>query len=424
MTHSSDCFLQAQEILVGGVNSPVRAFKAVGGHPIFFKQAKGPYLRSEESQDYIDYVLSWGPMILGHADEDVVVAVQQAVANGLSFGAPSVLETQLARLVQSFVPSIQKLRFVNSGTEATMSAIRLARGATKRKLIVKFNGCYHGHVDSLLVAAGSGALTFGKPDSEGILDDVAKHTVVLEYNDRAGVGDFFRFKGDQVAAVIVEPVCGNMGVVLPQDGFLATLRQLCTRYQALLIFDEVMTGFRVHPGGAQALYGIEPDLTCLGKVLGGGMPCAAYGGKASVMDHIAPIGGVYQAGTLSGNPVAMAAGIATLNKYRDTHAFEKAARATQTICEAVQDHLSHHHIEAHIQYCGTMFTLFFSKGPIVHLPSAKKSDEKRFSVFFHHMLEQGIYMAPSQFESNFLSSMHTEKEISRTIKAFEKSLSF
>lgn len=420
MSHT--LFNQAQEVLVGGVNSPVRAFKSVGGSPIFMKKGQGPYLTSEDNKTYIDYVLSWGPMILGHADPDVTAALIEAVQQGTSFGTPSCLETQLAQCVQTFYPSMEKLRFVSSGTEACMSAIRLARGFTQRSIIIKFNGCYHGHADSLLVAAGSGGLTLGQPDSEGVLPDLAQHTVVVEYNDSQGLKDVFETHGAQIAGVIVEPVVGNMGVVLPQEGFLETLRLLCTDHGAVLIFDEVMCGFRVHLGGAQALYAIKPDLTCLGKVIGGGLPCAAFGGRADIMAHLAPVGGVYQAGTLSGNPVAMTAGLATLTALRKPGVFEKAISATQTLVEGMIERVQHQGQSAVVNSCGTMFSVFFTPFSVSNLASAKVSDTLYFNRYFHAMLAEGVYLAPSQFEANFLSTTHTPDIIETTLRAFEKSL--
>jgi glutamate-1-semialdehyde 2,1-aminomutase len=419
---SSHLFAEAQSILVGGVDSPVRAFKSVGGSPIFIKEGKGAYLLSEEEKVYLDYVLSWGPMILGHADPDVTNAISKRAEKGTAFGAPSALETQLAQWIQLFLPSMQKIRFVNSGTEATMSAIRAARGFTKRNLVVKFTGCYHGHVDSLLVSAGSGVLTLGNPDSAGVPQEFVSQTAVVDYNDIQSISDLFHFKGDQIAAVIVEPVAGNMGVVLPEPDFLKTLRQLCTRYQAVLIFDEVMTGFRVHPGGAQGLFGIEPDLTCLGKVIGGGLPCGAYGGKAEIMNGVSPEGNVYQAGTFSGNPLTMAAGIATLQKLKEEHGIQRAIEKTTTLVEGLRDILRHKKKPYAVQNCGTMFSVFFTQGPVKNLKDTKNVDTMAFSGYYHHMLDHGIYMAPSAFESNFVSTCHQEREITKTLAAFEKSI--
>ncbi len=419
---SNMLFSEAQKILVGGVNSPVRAFKSVGGSPLFMKKGQGPYLYSEDDQEYIDYVLSWGPMLLGHADPDVTKALLEAVQKGTSFGTPSQLETQLALLVQNFFPSLEKIRFVCSGTEACMSAIRLARGFTQRKLIVKFNGCYHGHADSMLVAAGSGSLTFGHPDSAGVLEEVAQNTLVLDYNDIASLKKLFETKGPQIAGVIIEPVAGNMGVVLPKEGFLQTLRELCTQYNSVLIFDEVMCGLRVHLGGAQALFNITPDLTCLGKVIGGGFSSAAYGGRADIMAFVSPLGHVYQAGTLAGNPIAMTAGIATLTKLKTHGLFEKAIEHTQALTQGMSDRLKRKNLSYVLNSVGTMFSLFFTSHPVSSLAEAKTSDTALFKTYFHHMLNQGIYLAPSQFEANFMSTVHSEKDIQNTLSAFEKAI--
>lgn len=411
MERSSALFEFAKAVLVGGVNSPVRAFKSVGGHPIFFRRAEGPYLISEDGDRFLDYVLSWGPMILGHAHPVVTRDIIDAVGRGTSFGAPTAAETQLAQLVQSFFPSMARVRFVNSGTEACMSAIRLARGFTGRRRIIKFDGCYHGHADSLLVAAGSGALTHGEPDSAGVLPELAAFTTVLPYNDLAAVTDAFRAIGHDVAAVIVEPVCGNMGLVLPDSAFLSTLRSLCSEHGALLIFDEVMTGFRVALGGAQSAYGITPDLTCLGKVIGGGLPCAAYGGRADIMQHLSPIGPVYQAGTLSGNPVAMAAGIATLTQLQDGTAFDQAAQHTAALCGVLDGLIADHGWPITVQSKGTMWSLFFAKGPIRNLDDVKRCNTQQFAAYYHNMLSAGVYMAPSQYESNFVSCQHGDAQL-------------
>ncbi|RAP34783.1 glutamate-1-semialdehyde-2,1-aminomutase [Candidatus Marinamargulisbacteria bacterium SCGC AG-439-L15] len=420
---SKQLFEASKECLVGGVNSPVRAFKSVGGDPIFMKSGEGPYLISEEGDRYIDYVLSWGPLILGHAATEVVEAIQEAAQKGTSFGAPSAMELELAKLTQSFFPSCEQLRFVNSGTEATMSAIRLARGVTGRDIIVKFDGCYHGHVDSLLVSAGSGALTLGSPDSAGVLSELAEKTRVLPYNDFDALETLFQKEGTHIAAIIVEPVCGNMGVVPPKEGFLERLRSLCTDSGALLIFDEVMTGFRVHLGGAQALYNVQPDLTCLGKVIGGGLPCAAYGGSTEIMSHLSPEGSVYQAGTLSGNPLAMAAGISTLTALQTTDAFNRAFQATTRLVAGLKTVLDTHGFKYTINSVGTMFSLFFTDSPVVDLMSAKQSDVTLFKSYYHKMCQKGIYLAPSAFESNFCSSVHTEDVIRETIMAFDDVIS-
>lgn len=416
-------FEEAKTVLVGGVDSPVRAFKSVGGHPIFMKSAQGPYLFSEDGDRYIDYVLSWGPHVLGHQHPVVIQAITQEIQQGLSYGTPSHLESKLAKLIRSFLPSIQKLRFVNSGTEATMSMIRLARGFTGRSVIVKFEGCYHGHVDSLLVSAGSGGLTFGVPDSAGILPDLAKHTQVLPYNDIEALKALFLSQGPEIAGVIIEPVCGNMGLVLPDPHFLHTLRSLCTEYDSLLLFDEVMTGFRVSLGGAQGLYGIQPDLTALGKVIGGGLPCGAYGGKAEVMAYVSPEGPVYQAGTLSGNPVVMAAGFAALGYLKENpFVFDKAVSCVQQLVQGLEGIFSKHSLRYQVLSCGTMFSLFFTDKPIRCLSDVKTCDIGQFNRYYHAMLQEGIYLAPSQFESNFMSSAHTSLDIQDTLNAMSHSI--
>lgn len=418
---SNHLFEQAKSLLPGGVDSPVRAFKAVGGQPLFIERGEGPHLYDVDGSRFIDYVLSWGPLILGHAHPEVVTALQAAVQRGTSYGAPSPLEIELARLVIEFVPHIQMIRFVNSGTEATMSALRLARAFTKRNKIIKFEGCYHGHADLLLVQAGSGVATLGLPDSPGVPPSTVQDTLVARFNDLETVESLFREFPGQIAAVIVEPVAGNMGVVPPVKGFLSGLRSLCDREGALLIFDEVMTGFRVHPGGAQALYNIHPDLTTLGKVIGGGLPVGAYGGKKEIMEMIAPSGPVYQAGTLSGNPLAMTAGIETLKILKRPgtwESLEKAAADLETgIAQAAH--------EASIPVCqtrvGTMFTNFFSEGPVQDWSTAKVSDTARFGKFFQSMLERGVYLAPSQFEAGFLSTAHTPDIIEQTVEAARES---
>lgn len=422
MEQSQRLYDKAQTILVGGVNSPVRAFKSVGGTPLFFNRGYGAYLTSADGDDYLDYVLSWGPMILGHADSDVLDVVTKTLRNGVSFGAPTELETVLAQLVNSYFPSMERVRFVNSGTEACMSAIRLARGFTGRKRIVKFDGCYHGHADSLLVAAGSGGLTLGTPDSAGVLPELARYTTVLPYNDSVALRQCFAEIGSEIAAVIVEPVAGNMGVIVPDSSFLVTLRDLCTEFGALLIFDEVMTGFRVSLNGAQGLFGITPDLTCLGKVVGGGMPCAAYGGRADVMIQLSPCGPVYQAGTLSGNPVAMASGIATLSKLKDTRLFNSAVAHTDALVSGLRDRIQRKGIPATVAHCGTMWTLFFNPAPVRNLTDAMVSDRQRFARYYHAMLGQNVYLAPSQFESNFVSACHGARELDHILNAFDVGL--
>ncbi len=421
MTRSHDLFQQAQNHIPGGVNSPVRAFKGVGGDPIFFKKAKGAYLIDEDNNRYIDYVGSWGPMIVGHAHPKVISAVQETAANGLSFGAPTAIEIVLAEMVCALVPSIEKVRMVSSGTEATMSAIRLARGYTGRDKIVKFEGCYHGHADSLLVKAGSGALTLGVPSSAGVPEGLAQHTITLTYNDIAEVEKIFDKIGDQIAAVIVEPVAGNMNCIPPVPGFLEGLRSVTEKHGNVLIIDEVMTGFRVALDGAQGHYGITPDLTTLGKVLGGGMPVGAFGGKKEIMDHIAPDGPVYQAGTLSGNPVAMAAGLATLEQVAMPGFHDELTATAKALVDGIQDAANKTGIPLTTNQIGGMFGIFFSEDEkITSFAQVMKCDQKRFKKFFHGMLEEGIYLAPSAFETGFVSSKHGKNEIAETVAAAEK----
>jgi glutamate-1-semialdehyde 2,1-aminomutase len=419
-TESKRLFKEAQQYLPGGVDSPVRAFRAVGGQPLFIVGGQGPWIFDVDGNRFIDYVLSWGPLILGHAHPDIVRGIQTAAANGTSFGAPSPLETELARLVIEFMPNIEMLRFVNSGTEATMSALRLGRAYTKREKIIKFEGCYHGHADLLLVQAGSGVATLGLPDSPGVPAATVQDTLVARYNDTASVEQLFKRYPDSIAAVIVEPVAGNMGVVLPQSGFLEGLRAITTRYQALLIFDEVMTGFRVHPGGAQTLYNIQPDLTTLGKVIGGGLPVGAYGGRREIMRLIAPAGPVYQAGTLSGNPLAMTAGIATLKALKPPEVWSKLEERAAALAAGIRSAALQADLPIQQTRAGTMFTTFFASQPPVNWASVKTSDTVRYGRFFHGMLERGIYLAPSQFEAGFLSTSHGEPEIDATLDAFRQ----
>jgi glutamate-1-semialdehyde 2,1-aminomutase len=417
-------FTEAQQYIAGGVNSPVRAFAGVGGEPVFIKSAKGAWLQTEDGRKLIDYVGSWGPMILGHADPDVITAVTQAAANGLSFGAPSVIETELARKICSMVPSIERVRMVSSGTEATMSAIRLARGHTGRDKIVKFEGCYHGHSDSLLIKAGSGALTLGVPSSPGVPSGIAEHTITLEYNNAEAVRQAFAELGDEIACVIVEPVAGNMNMVLPEDGFLKSLREVCSEFGALLIFDEVMTGFRVAKGGAQSLFDITPDLTTLGKIVGGGMPAAAFGGSQDVMADLSPDGPVYQAGTLSGNPLAMAAGLATLEALEAPEFYEALGEKTQRVVDGLKSIAEQHDIPLAVQSLGGMFGLVFSDdAPMRRYSQIAAADTERFKVFFHGMLNEGIYLAPSAFEAGFVSITHGDEEINQTLTAADKVLS-
>lgn len=421
MSRSSELFDQAKSHIPGGVNSPVRAFKGVGGDPIFFKRAQGAYVYDEDDRRYIDYVASWGPMILGHAHPAVIDAVRETAADGLSFGAPTALETEMADRVCSLIPSIEKVRMVSSGTEATMSAIRLARGYTGRDVIVKFEGCYHGHADSLLVKAGSGALTLGVPTSPGVPEDLARHTLTLTYNDAAQVEQVFAEMGDKIAAIIVEPVAGNMNCIPPVDGFLQTLRSVCDKHGSVLILDEVMTGFRTALGCAQSVYGITPDLTTLGKVIGGGMPVGAFGGKAEIMNQIAPDGPVYQAGTLSGNPVAMAAGLKTLELIAEPGFFERLTENAEKLLRGIQDAASKAGIALTTNQVGAMFGLFFTtEDSISNFDQVMQCDSERFSRFFHGMLDEGIYLAPSAFEAGFISSAHTDEDIQQTVDAAAK----
>ncbi|MHB1119889.1 MAG: glutamate-1-semialdehyde 2,1-aminomutase [Bellilinea sp.] len=422
-TRSEELFRQAQELLPGGVDSPVRAFRAVGSQPLFIERGEGAYVYDVDGNRYLDYVLSWGPLILGHAHPHVAQAIAAAAQKGTSFGAPSPLELELARRVQSFYPSMEMVRFVNSGTEATMSAVRLARAFTNRDYIIKFEGCYHGHADLFLVQAGSGVATLGLPDSPGVPAATANTTLVAPFNDLAAVQDFFRRYPEEIAAVIVEPVAGNMGVVPPVEGFLQGLREVTQAHDALLIFDEVMTGFRVHPGGAQALYNIRPDLTTLGKVIGGGVPVGAFGGRRDVMAMIAPSGPVYQAGTFSGNPLAMAAGIATLNLLKDGHAWDTMQRRAGELETGVREILARTGVPAVLQSVGTMFTLFFTGQPVTNWSTAKTASREQYAAIFRALLAQGVYLAPSQFEAGFLSTAHGQDEIEMTLSAMEHALS-
>jgi glutamate-1-semialdehyde 2,1-aminomutase len=413
-------FAQSQAVIPGGVNSPVRAFRSVGGAPRFFERGEGAYLWDADGRRYIDYVGSWGPAILGHAHPRVVQAVQEAAARGLSFGAPTAAELEMAELLQRLVPSLQLVRLVSSGTEATMSAIRLARGHTGRSRIVKFEGCYHGHADALLVKAGSGALTFGQPSSSGVPPETAAHTLVLDYNDAPALERAFAAAGGEIAAVIVEPVAGNMNLVAPRPEFLRTLRELCTRHGAVLILDEVMTGFRVALGGAQALYGIRPDLTTLGKVIGGGMPVGAFGGRREIMEKIAPLGPVYQAGTLSGNPVAVAAGLATLREVQAPGFYERLGESARALCGGLAQAARKHGIAFSAQSVGGMFGIYFRAEAPASYAEVMQCDKEAFNRFFHAMLEAGIYLAPSAYEAGFVSAAHSPGDIAATVAAAER----
>ncbi|HSE00503.1 MAG TPA: glutamate-1-semialdehyde 2,1-aminomutase [Burkholderiales bacterium] len=417
MKRSQLLFQRAQRVIPAGVNSPVRAFGSVGGTPPFIQRGRGAQIWDADGRAYIDYVGSWGPLVVGHAHPDVVAAAQQAAERGLSFGAPTEQEVELAELLCRLVPSLEQVRLTSSGTEATMSAIRLARGHTGRQRIVKFEGCYHGHADALLVKAGSGALTFGQPSSAGVPPATAADTLVLEYNNEGALGEAFEREGAAIAAAIVEPVAGNMNLVAPRPGFLQSLRTLCTRHGAVLIFDEVMTGFRVALGGAQALYGVKPDLTTLGKVIGGGLPVGAFGGRRDIMQAIAPLGPVYQAGTLSGNPVAVAAGLATLRLIQAPGFYDRLAATTRALCEGLARAAREHGVSFSATSVGGMFGLFFRPSPPASFAEVMQCDRDAFNRFFHAMLAAGIYLAPSAYEAGFVSSAHGEAEIRRTISA-------
>jgi glutamate-1-semialdehyde 2,1-aminomutase len=421
MRQTQELFQRAQLVIPGGVNSPVRAFKGVGGQPLFFKQGQGAYLVDVEGKRYVDYVGSWGPMILGHAHPLVMNAVHDAVIHGLSFGTPTEYEVQIAETITRIMPSIEMVRMVNSGTEATMSAIRLARGYTKRNKILKFEGCYHGHSDSLLVKGGSGMLTCGTPSSAGVPNSIVEHTLTVSYNNLTQAEQAFNQYGDDIAAVIVEPVAGNMNCILPQPGFLTGLRQLCDKFDSLLIFDEVMTGFRVALGGAQSYYNIKPDLTTLGKIIGGGMPVGAFGGKREIMQYLAPIGPVYQAGTLSGNPVAMAAGLANLQAIQQPGFYIQLEKTTQTLLNGLSERAKTAGVAFLTQHIGSMFGLFFTDElSVTCYQQAVQTNQQHFKQFFHTMLGQGVYLAPSAFEAGFVSAAHQETEIEHTLLAAEK----
>ena len=417
VTQSEELFARARRLIPGGVSSPVRAFKAVGGTPLFIRKAEGSRMWDADGRAYIDYVGSWGPMILGHAYPPVVEAIAEAAKRGTSYGAPCALEVELAQRVVRMVPSIQKVRFVSSGTEATMSALRLARGFTGRRKILKFDGCYHGHGDSLLVAAGSGVATLGIPGSAGVPEGTVADTLVAPFNDLAAVERVIAEHGADLAAIIVEPVAGNMGTVAPRDGYLTGLRELTRKAGALLIFDEVMTGFRLALGGAQSIFGGKPDITCLGKIIGGGLPVGAYGGREDVMDHVAPDGPVYQAGTLSGNPLAMAAGCVTLDALSRPEAYEKLESLSARLHGGLMEATSSSDIKVTINRVGSMITLFFTPGPVTDYASAKSSDTALFARFFHAMLERGVYFPPAQFEAAFVSLAHSPGDIDATVSA-------
>jgi glutamate-1-semialdehyde 2,1-aminomutase len=417
MSRNQQLFERSQKYIPGGVNSPVRAFKSVGGTPVFFERGLGPVAWDADGKAYIDYVGSWGPLILGHAHPEVVAAVQAAAQKGLTFGAPTAAELEIAELLCNLVPSIEQVRLVSSGTEATMSAIRLARGYTGRNRIIKFEGCYHGHDDALLVKAGSGALTFGNPSSAGVPAETASSTVVLDYNDITGIEQAFSQFGDEIAAVIVEPVAGNMNLVTPNPGFLPGLRELCTRHGSVLIFDEVMTGFRVGLECAQGLYDIKPDLTTLGKVIGGGMPMAAFGGRRDIMQCLAPLGAVYQAGTLSGNPVAVAAGLATLRLVQKPGFYETLAATTRQLTDGLTAAAKERGVVFCAQAVGGMFGLYFRNSPPTSYAEVMSCDREAFNRFFHAMLGEGIYFAPSAFEAGFVSATHSDSEIDKTLAA-------
>ena len=418
--NSAQLFARAQQVIPGGVNSPVRAFRGVGGSPLFIRAASGAMLHDADGRSYIDYIGSWGPMILGHAQPEIIAAIRAAAERGTSYGAPTELEIQLAEEVIRFFPSIEKLRLTSSGTEATMSALRLARGYTGRSKIVKFEGCYHGHSDSLLVRAGSGVATLGLPDSPGVLPEVARATITVPFNDVAALERVFDEVGSDIAAVIIEPVVGNMGCVAPQEGYLQAVRRITEQHGAVLIFDEVMTGFRLAPGGAQELYGIKADLTTLGKILGGGLPVGGFGGRREIMDVVAPVGPVYQAGTLSGNPLAVTAGLTLLRLLRQGKVYEQLERVTAKIVAGLTEAARHAGVKVTANRVGSMFTIFFTDELVTDWTSASRSDREAFGRFFHAMLDEGVYLPPSQFEAAFVSTAHSDELVEQTIAAARK----
>ena len=421
-SRSDELYQEAQQLLPGGVNSPVRAFRAVGGTPLFIARGSGSKIYDEDGNEYIDYVGSWGPLVMGHAHPRIVAAIQDAAQRGTSFGAPTELETRLAKLVTAAVPSLEMLRFVSSGTEACMSAIRVSRAFTRRDKILKFAGCYHGHADGLLVKAGSGAATFAVPDSAGVPESYASLTLVADYNDLESVSGLLRANTGQVASIIVEPVAANMGVVPPQPGFLQALRDMADAHGALLIFDEVITGFRVSYGGAQELYGVRPDMTCLGKIIGGGLPVAAYGGRREIMESVSPLGDVYQAGTLSGNPLAMTAGIEMLNLLSESGVYERLDQEGRRLEAGLVDAAEKASRAVTIARVGSLLTLFFNAAPAIDYASASGSDREQFAAYFHRMLEQGVYLPPSQFEAMFVSTAHSDEDIDATVEAATRAL--
>jgi glutamate-1-semialdehyde 2,1-aminomutase len=422
MSRSDSLFSSAQRLMPGGVNSPVRAFRGVGGRPFFVARAAGARIEDVDGRAYVDFLGSWGPLILGHAHPSVVEALGDAARRGTSYGAPTEGEVEMAALIARAMPSMEMMRLVSSGTEAAMSAIRLARGATGRDLVVKFDGCYHGHADSLLVKAGSGGATFGVPDSGGVPAALAALTVALPFNDLDAVARLMDARGHEVAVVVVEPVAGNMGVVPPAQGYLQGLRDLCTRHGALLLFDEVITGFRVGPGGAQARYGVRPDLTCLGKIIGGGLPVGAYGGRRDLMEQVSPLGPVYQAGTLSGNPLAVAAGLATLKVLADPTVYERLDRLGARVESGLSEAAGHAGVALTVNRVGSMLTAFFTAAPVVDLASAKRADTARYARFFHAMLERGVFLAASQFEAAFVSLAHTDDDLDTAARAAREAM--